>query len=57
MGINIQVFNYFHSIMDYPIHIDTICMDLSILYCKVYQSKILENDAFFVHGDCFYLIK
>ena len=31
--------------MDYPIHIDTICMELSILYFKGLQVKLSINDV------------
>ena len=32
--------------MDYPIHIDTISMELSILYLKGLPVKFLQNDVF-----------
>ena len=31
--------------MDYPIHIDTIRMELSILYLKGLSVKVSKNDA------------
>ena len=31
--------------MDYPIHIDTICMELSILYFKGLPVKLFINDV------------
>ena len=42
--------NHFHSIMDYSIQIDTIRMELSILFLRVRESKfkicfILANRA------------
>ena len=42
-----NLINRFHSSgIDYPIHIDTISMELSILYFKGLQVKISINDAF-----------
>ena len=33
-------------------HINTISMELSILYIKGLSSKVLENDIFYVTEDC-----
>ena len=42
--------------MDFPIHIDTISMDLSILYFKGHRSKFLKIEHISVPEDCFYLM-
>ena len=39
--------------MDYPIHIDTIKMELSILYLKGFQVKFSIKCRIFVPEDCF----
>ena len=41
--------------MDYPIYIDTISMDLSILYLKGTQVKISKIKYISVPEDCFIL--
>ena len=44
-------------LMDYPIHIDTISMELSILYFKGSHVKISIKCCMSVPEDCFYLGK
>ena len=42
--------------MDYPIHIDTISMELSVLYFKVLLVKISIKWCISVPEDCLYFI-
>ena len=52
------IFTFF-ILMDYPIHIDTISIVLSILYLKGLPVKISINDVHWISvpEDCFYLSK
>ena len=43
--------------MDFLIHIDTISMDMSILYFKGSQDEICTFQYISSHEDCFYLRK
>ena len=44
-------------LVDFPIHTDTKCMELPILYFKGSQVEVFKLGCFSVHEDCFYLSK